>query len=486
MSQDFLLSSLHRFAGKHILVLNWRDIRHSQAGGAEQYMHQISRRWVDAGISVSWLTSRDDNQTRKESIDGVTIYRTGGPLSVYAQVALRLLRMRGTFDAVVDCQNGIPFFSPLFVPHAVPVVQVVHHVHQDQFRTRFSRPVATLGRFLEAPASKAVYGPRTIAAVSPSTRLELRRLGFQCPIHVVPNGTIDVPATVGPRDPDPTITVVSRLVPHKRIDILLGQVAVAAMAIPRLKVEIVGNGPERARLEQLSMDLGLASIVTFHGYQPDHVRNALLQRAWLTICTSDAEGWGCSVIEAAAWGVPCVALRVAGIRDSVIDGRTGWLVDSPKELGGVLVAGLEALEDMATRSAMSAACQSWARCFRWERSAELLGGVLFGEQVDSLRGRGRGQGGRRSDMSTLARFELPKGADLAAVLRSTDEIAEREGIVTALLKGCDEFEASAVVRKLGVSQAELHSASRLELLAGPGADAWSPDPIELRPTEDRR
>ena len=95
---------------------------------------------------------------------------------------------------VVDCQNGIPFFSPLFAGTDVPVVQVIHHVHQDQFATRFPAPVAALGRFLEGPATRRVYGPRAVVAVSPSTRQELRRrLRFRGPIFVVPNGSVAVP-----------------------------------------------------------------------------------------------------------------------------------------------------------------------------------------------------------------------------------------------------------------------------------------------------
>lgn len=92
-----------------------------------------------------------------------------------------------------------------------------------------------------------------IATVSPSTRLELRRrLGFLGSIFVVPNGTINVPTLSGSRDPDPTIVVVSRLVPHKRIDLLLGEIAVAARTIPRLRVDIVGDGPERSRLQSIA------------------------------------------------------------------------------------------------------------------------------------------------------------------------------------------------------------------------------------------
>ncbi|MGH3782687.1 MAG: glycosyltransferase family 4 protein, partial [Pseudonocardiaceae bacterium] len=364
MSTGSRLSVLPRLSGARILVLNWRDIRHPEAGGAERYMHEIARRWVRQGVKVTWFTARPEGTAAHEMIDGIVITRFGGPLSLYPLAALRLLRTHGTFDAVVDCQNGIPFFSPMFAEVGVPIVQVVHHVHQDQFATRFTPPLAAAGRLLEGPVARSVYGSRAIAAVSPSTRLELRRrLGFRGPVFIVPNGTIEVPALTGPRDPDPTISLVSRLVPHKRIDVLLGQVAAAARRIPRLRVDIVGDGPERARLNQLAVDLGLQTAVTFHGYQPDVARDKLLSRAWVTTSTAAAEGWGCSVVEAAAWGVPCVALQAPGIRDSVIDGRTGWLAKRPQDFGAALITALDELTDEQRTREISAACQQWATCF---------------------------------------------------------------------------------------------------------------------------
>jgi glycosyltransferase involved in cell wall biosynthesis len=428
------LSVMPRLSGARVLILNWRDTRHPEAGGAEQYMHQIARRWVRQGVKVTWFTARPEGMAAHEVIDGIQITRFGGPLSLYPLTALRLLHTRGKFDAVVDCQNGIPFFSPLFAGAGVPVVLVVHHVHQDQFSTRFSAPIAAVGRFLEGRVARWVYGSRAIAAVSPSTRLELRRrLGFRGPIFVVPNGTIDVPTISGTRDPHPTIVVVSRLVPHKRMDLLLGQIASAARKIPRLRVDMVGDGPERSRLQNLAVDLGLQTTVTFHGYHSDETRDKLLSRAWVTTSTAAAEGWGCSVIEAAAWGVPCVALNVPGIRDSVLNGQTG--------------------------------------CFSWDRSAELLAGVLL-KQAAKVTARHVGSTERRyarSDIGTLARFPSPKGVDFRAVLRSTDEIVEHGETTSMLLSGCDEFDAAAVLQRVGVLGAELRLIGRRDLLAGPTA-----------------
>lgn len=143
---------------KRVLVLNWRDIRHPQAGGAETYMHEISRRWVQSDVDVTWFTGRGAGQSAEGEIDGVKIVRMGGPLSLYPKAALRMVSASGEFDAIVDCQNGIPFFSPLFSRKDIPVVQLVHHVHQDQFGTRFAAPMAAVGRFLEGSAARWVYG----------------------------------------------------------------------------------------------------------------------------------------------------------------------------------------------------------------------------------------------------------------------------------------------------------------------------------------
>lgn len=457
--------------GARVVVLNWRDVRHPQAGGAEQYMHQIARRWATAGAHVTWLAARPAGLPRREILDGIEIRRAGGELSLYLRIGLRLMGQTGRIDFIVDCQNGIPFFAPLFVAPAVPVVQLVHHVHQDQFATRFGSVLAAVGRFLEGRAARRVYGRRPIAAVSPSTRQELRqRLGFRSPIHIVPNGTVAVPVLRGPRDPDPTVVVVSRLVPHKRVDLLLEHLVSTAASVPGLRVDIVGDGPELPRLEQLARELGLGSVVTFHGFLPDFDRDELLSRAWLSSVTSAAEGWGCSVIEAAAHGVPTLALRVPGIRDSVVHGHTGWLVDEPGNFGVALAAALRELADDARARRITDACQAWARCFTWDRSAALLAGVLA-DTAAHAQGRTVSRSAR-SDITTVAQFPAPAGwagtAAATAALRPTDQIAVRDEQVSLLLPGCDEVDATVVLRRLGIRDAAVRLAERYELLAGPG------------------
>jgi glycosyltransferase involved in cell wall biosynthesis len=472
-------TTLSRLAGKRVVVLNWRDVHHPQAGGAELYMHRIAVRWAQAGAEVIWLTSAVPGRPGSEVVDGITVVRAGGALSVYARTAYKLRRMVGEFDFVVDCQNGIPFFAPLFVDRAKPVVQVVHHIHQEQFATRFGPVMAAVGRLLEGPVSRMVYRGRPVVAVSPSTREGVRRrLRMRGPIHIVPNGLDTTPPIRSPRDPDPTIAVVSRLVPHKRVDLLLGQLVPVAQALPRLRVDIVGNGPERARLESLAAELGLGDVVTFHGFQPDHARDALLERAWLTTSTSDAEGWGLSIMEAAAHGVPTAALDVPGVRDSVVPGRTGWLVPKVADFGQTLIGALDELSDDVRAHELTEACQAWARSFGWDRSAELLAGVLLGAAPQTER-EGRGA---RSDIGVVAEVARPRNWSPATwSLRPTDQVRAHGDRVSLLLTGCDDTDAHVVLRRLGVTDARVRLADRFDLLVGP---AGIPD--EVRSDQARR
>jgi glycosyltransferase involved in cell wall biosynthesis len=456
-------TAVDRLNGSRVVVLNWRDIRHPQSGGAEQYMHQIARRWAAGGARVTWLTARAAGQARREVVDGIEIVRAGGALGVYPRVALSLLRRLGRIDVVIDCQNGIPFFSPLFVRAGVPIVQVVHHVHQEQFATRFGPVLSAVGRFLEGRGTRAVYGHRPIAAVSPSTRQELRRqLGFRGPIHIVPNGNDAAPTLRAPRDPDPTITVVSRLVPHKRVDLLLAQLASVAADVPQLRVDVVGDGPELHRLTTLAAELGLADVVTFHGYVPAATRDELLSRAWLTTSTSAAEGWGLSIVEAAAHGVPTLALQVPGVRDSVVHGRTGWLVHEVRDFAVAATAALQELASDDRAREVTEACQAWADCFTWNRSAELLAGVVHsaGDEAATLRS-------ARSDLGVIAEFVPPSDWTGMDALRPTDQADIRDGRVRLLLTGCDEIDAVTTLQRLGINHADVRLADRYDLLVGP-------------------
>jgi glycosyltransferase involved in cell wall biosynthesis len=132
----------------------------------------------------------------------------------------------------------------------------------------------------------------------------------------------------------PTVLAVARMYPRKRLEDLLHAAVILRTRIPGLRVRIVGEGPESARLRRLGRDLGLADTVTFLG---EIARQALAVEYVGADCfclPTVQEGFGIAFTEAMAAGLPVVACRAAAVPEVVDDGQTGLLVSprNPEEL----------------------------------------------------------------------------------------------------------------------------------------------------------
>ncbi|MEZ0112728.1 glycosyltransferase involved in cell wall biosynthesis [Catenulispora sp. EB89] len=374
----------------HLAILNWRDPWQQTAGGAEAFAHEIARGFVARGHTVDFLTSREPGQPRRETRDGISWLRCGGPWSVYPGVLAHLIRARLSGhapDFVIDCQNGIPFFSPLVLSRRrTGVAIVVHHVHDEQFATHFSRPMAALGRWLEGPAARRVYRRCPAVAVSESTIAAMRtRLRWTGPIELVHNGvavTGDavlepvlrlVVAPEAESGAAPQLVAVGRLVRHKRLERVAQLADDLAETWPGIKVHIVGRGPDEQQIRDTVSRIRHTDHVHIHGHLPDEAKNRLLRSARLHLSASQGEGWGLSVLEAAALGVPTVAYDVDGLRDAIRDGTTGWLVAPGATLADTVSGVLKELDaDPARASEVSTACMAWAAEFDWERTRSAM------------------------------------------------------------------------------------------------------------------
>ncbi len=130
---------------------------------------------------------------------------------------------------------------------------------------------------------------------------------------------------------------VARLDPVKDQETLLRAVRATVDAIPDFQLELVGDGPERARVERLRAELGLESQVRLLGFRDDVA--GLLQGASVFVLSSLSEGISLTLLEAMACGLPVVATDVGGNREVVAHGETGLLVPprSPQALAeGIL------------------------------------------------------------------------------------------------------------------------------------------------------
>ncbi|MFC8275626.1 glycosyltransferase family 4 protein [Streptomyces sp. NPDC057271] len=465
------MSALDQLARTDIAFLNWRDPSHPDAGGAEAYCWEIARRFSAAGAHVTLVSSRAPGARQREYRDGIRIVRGGGTFGVYASAAAHLLRNRHAYDTVVDFQNGIPFFSPLFTPRWTADICVIHHIHQRQFDLRFPWPLNAVGRLLEKQVSRRVYRGRPVVVVSPSTREGARReLGFGNPIHIVPNGsprTADISPGVS-RSPAPAITVVSRLMPQKRVDLLVRALPRLLGKVPDLTVDICGDGPERERLGALAAELGVSSAVVLHGRVSEERKQELFRRAWLTVVPSVAEGWGLTVIEANAVGTPALAYDVPGLRDAVQPGVNGWLLPPATDLADGVATALDVLATEEARTRVAERCRAWAAAFSWDDSAERLAQVV----LEDLRRIHRHRRSRRtsSDLSVVTRFTARDAEAtvraLRRALRQTDAWDRDGDSFRLLLHGCDEVQALEALRRLDVREATVSLAGGQDVLVG--------------------
>ena len=239
---------------------------------------------------------------------------------------------------------------------------------------------------------------------------------------------------------------------------------------PDLRVDIAGTGPARDSLLAQVHQLGLERAVTLPGRVSEQAKSDLLSRAWLTVAPSLAEGWGLTVLEANALGTPAVAYDVPGLRDSVRDGQTGWLVPPGSGLSTALMGALEELEQPLRRQFFADQAQAWAARFTWDASADRFARVLLSE----IKHREPGSPSKRRaiDLATVATW--PPG-DLDDVerrlrkgLRVTDTISRGTDGLRVLLTGCDEIGAAKALRRAQVSSAGLRLATTTWVLCGTG------------------
>lgn len=360
---------------RHVLFLNWRDTSNPEGGGSELYIERIATELARLGHGVTVLCAGHDGAPPEEATPGgVRILRRGSRHTVYARAALTYLAGRlgvgrlgprglGRPDLVVDVCNGVPFFAPLYAGR--PVVALVHHVHREQWPVVFGPWAARIGWWIESKLAVRAYRHCRYVTVSESTKTELFGLGVAaCRIDVVPNGTPDVIGAPTPRTTHPSLVVLGRLVPHKRVEIALRTVATLADDLPDVELVVAGQGWWEQKLRDLAVELGLQDRVRFIGFITEEEKHVVLSSAWLALAPSIKEGWGLTIVEAGARGTPTVAFRHAGgVAEAMVHSETGMLANDE----GEFVAQVrDLLADDVRRKAMGEAAQAHASQFTWE------------------------------------------------------------------------------------------------------------------------
>ena len=351
-----------------ILLVNWQDRENPQAGGAEILLHEVFGRLAGGGHEVTLLCGGWPGCVPRTRLDGMDVHRVGTRHS-FPFLARRYYRAHlaaWRHDVLVEDINKVPLHTPRW--GASRVVAHVPHLFGGTAFQEAPWPLAAAVWLAERPLARAYRGV-PFQAISESTADDLAARGIpRESVRVIYPG-IDADAytpDASRRAPAPMFAYLGRLKRYKGVDIVLR--AFAAVRHPDARLEIAGAGDHRAALERLAGELALGGRVRFLGRISEAEKLDLLRRAWALALASPKEGWGITNLEAAACGTPVVASDSPGIRESVRDGETGFLV--PHGDPAAMAARMDALAaDPALVARLGAAGVPFARAFSWERAA---------------------------------------------------------------------------------------------------------------------
>ena len=307
-----------------ILVVNWNDRENPHAGGAEIHLHELFGRIALWGHEIHLFASGWPGCTTRAVVDGLEVTRVGGrhSFAVHGRGAVRHALGQTRFDVVVEDINKIPLFLPTLT--ALPFVAIVPHLFGT---TAFATPVPT-GKCnwvgTNPGNAGAIYWRPLLLSSASEIRQAYVRLAKERHPGVDSRAYRPDPAT--PRATRPTFLYLGRLKRYKGVEFAIRALAAARTARPDMTLDICGQGDDRARLERLAVEHRVSDAVRFLGYVSEDEKRRLLRRAWAVVFPSPKEGWGITNVEAAASGTPALASDSPGLRESVQDGVTGYLV----------------------------------------------------------------------------------------------------------------------------------------------------------------
>ncbi|MBI2873817.1 MAG: glycosyltransferase [Firmicutes bacterium] len=246
-----------------------------------------------------------------------------------------------------------------------------HHTLYDQY----VHYAGYLGTLLRPLVIRHVlkYADRCAAVVCPSedVRRVLSERGLRARMEVIPTGLdptdYEPPASgvfpegLGNAPGTPVCLYVGRLGAEKNLDLLLRAFAVTTRRVPGARLVLVGDGPFRGRLEELSVRMGLGGVVTFAGLCTRERVKSWYASADIFLFASQTETQGLVILEAMAAGLPVAAVEASGVREVVRHGVDGFLVSPDPDTLGNAAAGI--LTEPQLRKTMAEAAKARAREF---------------------------------------------------------------------------------------------------------------------------
>ncbi len=342
--------------------------------GVTLVAQKLARAMERRGHGVTVVAASEDGSAHEEEDQGVRVIRlqsrsnpfwSDGALPVVSQAQLRQIVQETNPDIVHSHETALLSLQllRLGLDHEVPLVATCHYL------PRFvSQYVGWDGR-LDVLAESIVweYAIRLLNqfdhTIFPSNTqaAAFDERGLTVPTTVISNGVnenryrpgrdgVERVETLYELPNGPRVLFVSRLAKDKRIDVLIESLVPLRRADAHLI--LVGVGDDEPRLREITRDLDLEDRVRFLGYVPEQDLPSLYRASDLFAIASECEVQSIPTLQAAATGLPIVAVDAAALPDLVIDGLDGHLVP-PGDPGAIAAAVLDILGNRDRAAAMS-------------------------------------------------------------------------------------------------------------------------------------
>lgn len=351
-----------------ILVFNWQDKKNPHAGGAEVHLHEIFGRIAKQGHSVTLVCSQFRGGAPRDYIDGIRIIRIGRRNLFNFAVPLWYLFFGAKYDVVVDDVNKVPFYTPMYVRK--PVLALFHHLFGKSIFLE-TNPVAASYVYASEWFIPKIYRRVPIVAVSESTKSELVEQGIpENNIKIIHNSVDHSLYRPNQNKNNSLFTIgfLGRIKKYKSIDHLLEAFDRIKVELPDAKLVIIGDGDYLPKLRAAVSKMKYRGDVEFTGYVSGEEKVRRVQQMDVIVNTSSKEGWGLTVIEANACGVPVIGADVPGLRDSIKDEETGLLYRYG-DIEALTALLFRYYGDENLRNTLSKNAQKWAAGFNWDDAA---------------------------------------------------------------------------------------------------------------------